>query len=79
MTGRHDREPAPGDERYEGVDASFLNEDTWANPLTGVDCPVCGATSPAGTVRCPRCNALLLTACPGSCASCGLRSCARKR
>jgi hypothetical protein len=26
-------------------------------------------------IRCPRCNALLLTACSGACASCGSRAC----
>lgn len=75
----HANGPRPEHERLDGVDASFLSEDTWANPLTGADCAVCGATSPAGTLRCPRCNALLLAVCPGSCASCGLKRCSRPR
>jgi rubrerythrin len=38
-------------------------------------CPRCGLT--AEGIRCPRCNALKLTACSGVCSSCG-SGCATK-
>jgi rubrerythrin len=40
-----------------------------------ITCPLCGFVAPMTAIRCPRCNALLLTACSGSCASCGSRAC----
>jgi hypothetical protein len=37
-------------------------------------CPSCGMVS--DEVRCPRCNALKVVGCSGSCALCGSDSCA---
>ena len=39
-------------------------------PDRATECPRCGLI--AEGVRCPRCNALKLKACDGSCASCAL-------
>lgn len=38
-------------------------------------CPACGLTVPAGTVRCPRCNQLLLEQlqCQGNCRTCAAK------
>jgi hypothetical protein len=66
------------DERYEGVDRSFLDDDVWAEAPAKDVCPKCGLTIEPGTLRCPRCNALVLMGCGGSCASCGSRSCAKR-
>lgn len=40
-------------------------------------CPLCGLDVPPAELRCPRCHALLVTACSGACASCGSRTCLR--
>jgi len=64
-------------ERYEGIDRSVLDEDVWADGPAKVTCPTCGLGVDAGTIRCPRCNALVLTGCSGSCSSCGSRTCLR--
>jgi hypothetical protein len=40
-------------------------------------CPLCGLEVPMTELRCPRCHALLVTACSGACASCGARTCLR--
>ncbi len=66
------------DERYEGVDRSVLDEDVWAETPAKDVCPKCGLTIEPGTLRCPRCNALVLMGCGGSCASCGSRSCVKR-
>lgn len=64
-------------ERFEGIDRSVLDEDTWAEPPEMVKCPECGMRSTLGTIRCPRCNRFLLVGCSGSCSSCGSRKCTR--
>jgi hypothetical protein len=65
-------------ERYEGVDRRVLDEDVWAEAPAEPLCPKCGLALDSGSIRCPRCNAFVLTGCGGSCASCGSRSCARR-
>lgn len=68
------------DERYEGIDRSVLDEDVWSEgscPAT-VTCPKCSFAAPPDAVRCPRCNALLLMACSGSCGACMSKTCVRK-
>lgn len=40
-------------------------------------CPNCGFSS--SEVRCPRCNALKVTGCSGSCFTCGSRPSCQKR
>lgn len=62
-------------ERFEGVDCTVLREDVWADEPARTACPKCALALPVGAVRCPRCNALVLTGCCGSCASCGSRGC----
>lgn len=64
-------------ERFEGVDRSVLDEDVWAEAPVKTPCPKCGMAVEAGALRCPRCNALVITGCGGSCASCGAKNCAR--
>ena len=64
-------------ERYAGVDRSVLDEDMWAEESVKSPCPKCGMLVDAGSLRCPRCNALVIMACGGSCASCGAKSCAK--
>jgi hypothetical protein len=70
-------EREPVHERYVGVDRSVLDEDVWAEKPAKTDCPKCGMSVDTGSIRCPRCNALLIMACGGSCASCGSKSCVR--
>lgn len=65
-------------ERFEGVDRSVLDEDTWCEKPAKIACPKCGMAVDAGAIRCPRCNAFLLMGCSGSCSSCGSRSCVRR-
>lgn len=72
MTG-HDNDH----ERYIGVDRSVLDADVWAEEPAKTACPKCGMLVEAGSFRCPRCNALVIMACGGSCASCGSKSCVR--
>jgi len=65
------------DERYQGIDRSVLDEDVWSEescPAT-VTCPKCSFAAPPDAVRCPRCNALLLMACSGSCGACRSKTC----
>lgn len=40
-------------------------------------CPACRLAVPAGTVRCPRCNQLLLSqfSCQGNCRTCAAATC----
>ena len=38
-------------------------------------CPQCGLEVAADAIRCPRCHALLLRACSGSCSSCSVAGC----
>lgn len=64
-------------ERFEGIDRSVLDEDVWTEAVPKTTCPKCGLAVDAGTIRCPRCHALTLMACGGSCASCGSRTCVR--
>jgi uncharacterized paraquat-inducible protein A len=64
-------------ERYQGVDRSILDEDTWAPEPEKVKCPECGMRVSLGTIRCPRCNRFILMGCSGSCSSCGSRTCMR--
>ena len=64
-------------ERYEGIDRSVLDEDVWADVPAKNPCPKCGMPVEEGSLRCPRCNALVIMSCGGSCASCGAKSCAR--
>jgi hypothetical protein len=69
--------PAGPEERYEGIDRSVLDEDVWADEScpTTETCPKCSFAAPPDAVRCPRCNALLLMACTGSCGACASRTC----
>lgn len=76
--GRAATPKSPGHERYEGVDAEFLAKDTWAEEEPGRPCPQCGYVAGATEIRCPRCRALLLMGCSGSCASCGAKRCERR-
>ena len=78
-------------ERYQVSDPSILFEDTWADE--GADgapacadpkqtCPTCGFSADLADIRCPRCTTLLVTACSGSCGTCGAKTCSggpRKR
>jgi len=64
-------------ERFEGVDRTVLDEDVWAETPTKDVCPKCGMVIGSGALRCPRCNALVIMGCGGSCASCGSRSCVK--
>jgi hypothetical protein len=66
-------------ERYEGIDRSVLDEDVWAESPAKPVCPKCGLALAPKAIRCPRCNAFVIAGCGGSCASCGARSCARRR
>ena len=66
-----------GQERFEGVDRSVLDEDVWAPEPQTVKCPECNMRVPMGAIRCPRCNHFMLMGCSGSCASCGSRTCLR--
>jgi hypothetical protein len=66
-----------GKERFEGIDRSVLDEDVWAEAPVKVKCPKCGMDVEQGAIRCPRCNALVLMGCGGSCSSCGSRTCVR--
>ena len=65
-------------ERFEGVDRTVLDEDVWAETPTKDVCPKCGMVIGSGALRCPRCNALVIMGCGGSCASCGSRSCVKR-
>ena len=65
-------------ERYQGIDRSVLDEDVWAEASAKPVCPKCGLAIASGAIRCSRCNALVITACGGSCASCGARPCVRR-
>ena len=69
---------ANDNERYEGIDRTVLDEDVWSDDAcaTTVICPKCSFVATVGVARCPRCNALLLTGCTGSCAGCGSKTCA---
>jgi ribosomal protein S27AE len=71
-------EKADPSERYEGIDRNVLDEDVWAETPAKAVCPKCGLAIDPGAIRCPRCNALVIMACGGSCASCGSRSCVRR-
>jgi hypothetical protein len=66
-------------ERYEGTDRTVLDEDVWSEQACAgtVTCPTCSFAAPPDVVRCPRCDALLLTACAGACGACTSRTCAR--
>lgn len=64
-------------ERFDGVDRAVLDADVWAEGPAKTPCPKCGMAVEAGSLRCPRCNALVITGCGGSCASCGAKSCDR--
>ncbi|MDO8963569.1 MAG: hypothetical protein Q7W30_03655 [Coriobacteriia bacterium] len=66
-------------ERHEGIDRTVLDEDVWAEEPIVASCPVCGMGVVRGTIRCPRCNALLVVACSGVCGACVSRTCARTR
>ena len=66
------------DERFEGVDRSVLDGDVWAETCERSACPTCGLAIEPGTLRCPRCNTLVIMGCGGSCASCGSRSCVKR-
>ena len=68
-------ETPDSNDRYEGIDRSVLDEDVWAETPAPAACPKCGLAIESGAIRCPRCNALAIIACGGSCASCGARSC----
>ncbi len=65
-------------ERYEGIDRSVLDEDVWDEAPEKAACPKCGLAIEPGSLRCPRCNTLVIAGCGGSCASCGVRTCARR-
>lgn len=65
-------------ERFVGVDRGVLDKDVWNDAPEKTGCPVCGMQAERGTIRCPRCNALLLKGCGGSCASCGAGSCEKR-
>ncbi len=65
-------------ERFEGIDRSVLDDDVWAETLSAAVCPTCGLQLAGDEIRCRRCNALVLTGCGGSCASCGSRTCVRR-
>ncbi|MCX7781228.1 MAG: hypothetical protein N2491_10015 [Negativicutes bacterium] len=39
-----------------------------------IKCPQCGNLAAAGNIRCPRCNALLLAPCSGSCSQCAKKN-----
>ena len=65
-------------ERFEGVDRTVLDEDVWAEKPVKDVCPKCGLAVEPGTLRCPRCNALVIMGCGGSCASCGSRRCVKR-
>lgn len=45
----------------------------------GPKCPQCGLDVPVGAIRCPRCRALLVHGCTGSCASCRVAGCGAKQ
>lgn len=64
-------------ERYTGVDGDKLDHDVRADAPSKYPCPKCGMPVEAGSLRCPRCNALVIAGCGGSCASCGAKSCDR--
>ena len=72
-------EKSDPDERSEGIGRSFPDGDGWVETPAKDVCPKCGLTIEPGTLRCPRCNALLLMGCGGSCATCGSRSCAERK
>ncbi len=64
--------------RDEGMDRRSLDEDVRAEAREKLVCPRCGLGLEPGAIRCPRCNAFVLTSCGGSCASCGSLSCAQR-
>jgi hypothetical protein len=74
MSGKSDP-----NERFEGIDRRVLDADVWADTPAQPVCAKCGLALDPGAIRCPRCNAFVLTGCGGSCASCGARSCARRK
>lgn len=68
----HDKEREH--ERYQGLDADILFQDTWADGEDEDACPGCGRDVCSTDVVCAACGTRLHR-CSGSCSSCGSPRC----